>query len=76
MAPASETVDRDNDLDSLFNYDIDNNDLFREIDTNIQAPENASAKRKATELGGGLGIDEEITITKKRKPVAKLDEAR
>lgn len=38
-------------------------------------------KRKADEndkenLGVGLGLDEEVKITKKRKPVAKLDEAR
>jgi len=36
-------------------------------------------KRKAEdaeEPGADLGLDEEVKITKKRKPIAKLDEAR
>ncbi|KAK4936932.1 chromosome segregation in meiosis-related protein [Elasticomyces elasticus] len=37
------------------------------------------AKRKAGDIeepGADLGLDEEVKITKKRKPIAKLDEAR
>ncbi|KAL6718303.1 chromosome segregation in meiosis-related protein [Lecanora helva] len=64
------------DLDDLFNYDV--GDAFRDIDTNIDIstqpkPPNAI---DANGSGAGLGIDEEIKVTKKRRPVPKLDEER
>ena len=65
------------DLDNVFNYDIDN-DLFKDVDTNMDvAPKQNTILRKEKDiLSGGLGLDEEIKIRKKRKPVAKLDEDR
>ena len=60
---------------SLFDYDLD---VFRDVDTNmdIRAKQATAAKAERNENGSGLGIDEEIKVTKKRAPVAKLDENR
>ncbi|KAI9673385.1 MAG: chromosome segregation in meiosis- protein [Caeruleum heppii] len=70
------------ELDDLFNYDADMGGLFRDVDTNMDAPAppNQSAigeARNREDVGsGGLGIDEEITVTKKKRVVVKLDENR
>ncbi|ERF69711.1 hypothetical protein EPUS_03703 [Endocarpon pusillum Z07020] len=81
---AADTTTR-NTVTSLLNYDVSDNDddPFREIDTTLYDPTNKSngTKRKATgtdnkENTDLLGLDEEVKIVKKRKPVAKLDEAR
>lgn len=81
---AADTTTR-NTVTSLLNYDVSDNDddPFREIDTTLHDPTNKSngTKRKATgtdnkENTDLLGLDEEVKIVKKRKPVAKLDEAR
>ncbi len=81
---ATDTRTRDT-VASLLNYDVPDNDddPFREIDTSIHEPSNIpnGTKRKATgsenkENADILGLDEEVKITKKRKPVVKLDEAR
>ena len=70
---------------SLLNYDVSDNedDPFRDIDTTLHEPANKAnaTKRKATgtdskENTDILGLDEEVKIVKKRKPVAKLDEAK
>lgn len=65
------------DLDNLFNYEV-NDDLFRDVDTNMDvAPKQPPISR--TDKGpfdSGLGLDEEIKVTKKRAPIAKLDEGR
>lgn len=65
------------DLDDLFDYSI-SNDIFRDVDTNMDVPANSTTVNTAGEKenGGGLGIDEEVKVTKKRAPVAKLDENR
>lgn len=57
--------------DSLFDYDVD--DAFRDVDTNMDVP---AVRAKSKEDGAGLGIDEEIKMTKKRAPIPKLDENR
>ena len=57
--------------DSLFDYDV--GDVFRDVDTNMDVP---AVKGKRKEDGAGLGIDEEIKVTKKRAPIPKLDENR
>lgn len=66
------------DLDDLFDYDIPA-DIFKDVDTNMELP-NRPAKAPLGDAGKGkgrgLGIDEEIKVTKKRAPAAKLDEAR
>jgi replication fork protection complex subunit Csm3/Swi3 len=81
---ATDTTTRDT-VNSLLNYDVSDNDddPFREIDTTLHELDKApnGTKRKAAGSDGkedadALGIDEEVKITKKRKPVAKLDEAR
>jgi replication fork protection complex subunit Csm3/Swi3 len=70
---------------SLLNYDVSDNedDPFREIDTTLREPANKGnvTKRKAPgtdnkENTDILGLDEEVKIAKKRKPIAKLDEAK
>ena len=66
------------DLDDLFDYDVPA-DIFQDVDTNMEVPQRP-AKAPLGDAGrvniGGLGIDEEIKVTKKRAPVAKLDEDR
>lgn len=64
------------DLDDLFDYDV--GDVFRDVDTNMDMPtsEKIIARTEGKENGAGLGIDEEIKVTKKRAPVPKLDENR
>ena len=59
--------------DSLFNYDV--GDLFRDVETNMDVPATQKPVARANEMenGVGLGIDEEIKVTKKRAPVPKLD---
>ncbi|EXJ90419.1 hypothetical protein A1O1_03520 [Capronia coronata CBS 617.96] len=72
-------------VDGLFNFDsTDDEDPFKDKQTRKARDDNTTlnprpAKRKAGEDGGfgaDLGLDEEVKITKKRKPIAKLDEAR
>ncbi|CAI7583858.1 unnamed protein product [Penicillium pancosmium] len=62
-------------LDDLFNYDVGLDDIFAENnDTNV---DNANSKGKTGDPSSlGLGLDEEVKVTKKRQPVAKLDENR
>lgn len=66
----------------LLNYDVSDDDPFNDNpqrqardDKAILSPR--GTKRKAAdEDGNALGLDEEVKITKKRKPTVKLDEAR
>ncbi len=62
--------------DNLFDYDV--GDVFRDVDTNMDvlAVQKPAAGTDGKEKGAGLGIDEEIKVTKKRAPVPKLDENR
>ena len=62
--------------DSLFDYDV--GDVFRDVDTHMDVPavQKPAARADGKENGAGLGIDEEIKVTKKRAPVPKLDENR
>lgn len=64
------------DLDDLFDYDV--GDVFRDVDTNMDATTRAKTVTNGDvkENGAGLGIDEEIKVVKKRAPVPKLDENR
>ena len=65
------------DLDNVFNYDVDN-DLFKDVDINMDvAPKpTAGQNKERAPFSGGLGLDEEIKVSKKRAPIAKLDETR
>ena len=59
--------------DSLFDYNV--GDVFRDVDTNMDVPavQKPAPRAGAKEGGAGLGIDEEIKVTKRRAPVPKLD---
>jgi len=59
------------DLNDLFDYDIG----LEEIIPDTTATTNAS-KPSVPGDSAGLGLDEEVKVTKKRHPVAKLDETR
>ena len=61
------------ELDNLFD-----NDVFKDVDINMDGPSKDQATQDTVfkDTPGGLGIDEEIKITKKRRPVPKLDEDR
>lgn len=63
------------DLDDLFNYDARVDDVFRQVDTDMNVPSNEGSRpgNRGTETGAGLGIDEEIKISRKRRPAVKLD---
>ena len=65
------------DLDNLFNYDVDD-DIYKDVDTNMDlAPKPGqplSGGKKA--LDDGLGLEQEIKVRKTRQPVPKLDETR
>ncbi|KAL9125323.1 MAG: hypothetical protein Q9217_005455 [Psora testacea] len=64
-------------VDNLFNYEV-NDDLFKDVDISMDVAPSLPAtlnKGRGT-FDAGLGLDEEIKVTKKRAPVAKLDEGR
>jgi len=70
-------------VDDLLNFDItDDEDPFGDKPTKQTRDDKATLsprhqKRKADgDDNLGLGLDEEVKITKKRKPIAKLDEER
>ena len=71
-----------NTVSDLFNYDVsDDDDPFKDIDLGTDDKPTLSrraAKRKPVDDKENdiLGLDEEVKITKKRKPIAKLDEPR
>ena len=62
------------DLDDLYDYSVDAEDVFRDFQPTMDAPlpNLAPTRPKAADLG----IDEEIQVAKKRAPIAKLDENR
>ena len=64
------------DLDGLFDHDLAH--VFRDIDTNIDAPSGVKdiVDGSRMESRDSLGLDEEVKVAKKRAPVPKLDENR
>lgn len=76
--PGNTTVRPRDELDDLFDYDVDLGGVFGEVDTNMDLPvkQASSSKAGAKDNSIGLGIDEEIKIAKRRRPVAKLDKDR
>ncbi|KAL1955387.1 hypothetical protein VTO42DRAFT_8607 [Malbranchea cinnamomea] len=67
--------------DDLFDYDAGLDELLRETaEQNTNGTENqprdSSNNRKGSSNDADLGLDEEVKITRKRAPVAKLDENR
>jgi len=70
------TVERD-DLDDIFNYDAGIDATFNQPAHNWSAQDDANnndTNRQQHDVPEN--IDEEVKVTKKRKPVAKLDEER
>lgn len=65
-------------LDDLLDYNTNHNDVFRDVDTNMDVPSRGKASSSAdiSNSISGIGIDEEIQVKKKRKPIPKLDESR
>ena len=63
-------------VDALF--DESDGDLFDGLDSDLETRRQESRKRRANaeKENNDLGVDEEIKITKKRKPIAKLDDTR
>ncbi|KAL8790552.1 MAG: hypothetical protein Q9195_006296 [Heterodermia aff. obscurata] len=65
------------DMDDLFDYNVDLDDIFRDVDTNMNVPARAANAAPPPPAGRansvGLGIDEEIKVRKARQPIAKLD---
>jgi hypothetical protein len=73
MAPSRANTPTGDELDDILN----NITQGRDIDGNIDEPtRSAFAGRPSGTTGDGLGIDEEIIITKKRIPIPKLDDKR
>lgn len=69
------------DIDDLFDYDAGIDEIIREAQAQTQAENDAAdydarKRPRQDDADDVLGIDEEVTVEKKRKPVAKLDEAR
>ena len=71
-------------VDSLLNYGVDDDDdPFKDIDASLAIRSTTrddkailSPRKRSAADADILGLDEEVQIKKKRKPVAKLDEAR
>lgn len=61
-----------NDVGDLFDYDVPLDDIFQDA----AAPTTANTTQKPPADGSGLGLDEEVKVTKSRAPIAKLDENR
>ena len=76
--PSSQQPAERDDLDDLFNYDASMDDVFKDTNSksDVALKEPIGLKRKATDGRVDLGIDKEVKITKRRQPIAKLDEAR
>lgn len=67
------------EFDDLFNYDADVNDPFSEnyLVPGSKERQRAKEAEEKAKGGAGLGIDEEVEVTRKpRAPRVKLDENR
>ncbi|KAK6003514.1 hypothetical protein QM012_009285 [Aureobasidium pullulans] len=65
------TVERDDDLDDIFNYDAGLSASFAQQQDDANNNNTTQDQHDVP-----VNIDEEVKVTKKRKPVAKLDEDR
>jgi replication fork protection complex subunit Csm3/Swi3 len=73
MAPTNPPPTSDDELDDLLNGIIAEGQDGNHVASQIQ-PQNSKSTNSNTDTG--LGIDEEIVVTKKRIPIPKLDDAR
>lgn len=62
-------------INDLFDYDVGLDDILQDVATtsNTNAPKQYPAPDGS---GLRLGLDEEVKVSKRRQPVAKLDENR
>ena len=58
-------------LDDLFNYDAGMDQVMSESNAPERSPETSNAFQDIT-----TNLDEEVKVTRKRQPIAKLDEER
>lgn len=65
-------------LEGLLDFDINNNDIFRDVDISMDLPSRGKSPPRAENSKdlSDLGIDEEIQVQKKRKPIVQLNEHR
>ena len=75
-ARESASISAANELHDLLDHHV--GDIFSDVDTNVNAPMQRTSPVKTGEQANtaGLGIDEEIKVTKKRTPVPRLNEDR
>lgn len=64
------------DLDDLYNYDVNNDEAFADIQPNLNNGYAPPKELTAANRGVDLGIEGPIQVAKQRAPVAKLDETR
>ena len=77
MDTTSERAHSPTNVDDLFNYDVGLDEIFQDKPiTTANANANASKPATGDPTSLGLGLDEEVKVTKKRQPIPKLDEAR
>lgn len=72
METSPEPGHSSNNVDDLFNYDVG----LEDIQPNLPPTTNAPKPTTGDPTSLGLGLDEEVKVTKKRQPAPKLDEAR
>ncbi|THC97248.1 hypothetical protein EYZ11_003250 [Aspergillus tanneri] len=73
--PETPNVHSPEDINDLFDYDVGLDEILQELPANTGA--NAPRSSIAPETPGlKLGLEEEVKVTRKRQPVAKLDESR
>ncbi|PGG96945.1 replication fork protection complex subunit Csm3/Swi3 [Blastomyces parvus] len=67
-------------VDDLLDYDVEPDEILEQTDLNQHNDSSNSTSRRndepAVSNGANLGLDEEIKVAPKRRPVAKLDETR
>jgi len=66
------------ELDEVLGYDAEMEEIFSGLHKSDNNERHEPARERVATLfePENLGIDEEIKITKKRKPIAKLDSSR
>ncbi|KAF2033659.1 chromosome segregation in meiosis protein 3 [Setomelanomma holmii] len=73
MSPQARDVPSDDELDAILNGIAEGRDNTPSYDNQTQSK---SAAKTSGITGDGLGLDEEIVVTKKRIPIPKLDDHR
>jgi replication fork protection complex subunit Csm3/Swi3 len=59
-------------MNGLFDYDVGIDEMLKNTDSGA----NQRREDPAIQRAAALGLDEEVKVTRKKQPVAKLDEAR